>query len=72
MRATAIVAWGALLIVMGVGIFAWVAYNVLVEMQPEAKGKDPVLPSSIALGMIGVGASRIRSGLRAAQSNDDS
>lgn len=33
---------GAIGVLVGVAILGWMAYNVFVEMQPEAKGRNPL------------------------------
>lgn len=49
---------GALL--LGSAIIVWIGYNFLVAMQPEAKGRSPVLPTLAALVMIYQGQKWLR------------
>ncbi|MHB1036641.1 MAG: hypothetical protein ACYC35_18095 [Pirellulales bacterium] len=34
--------FGALMILMGIGLGAWIGYNLFVERLPEAQGKSPI------------------------------
>jgi hypothetical protein len=52
--------WGVLLILLGSGLLAWIAYNLFVEMQPEASGKSPVVPTAFSLLLVGLGVRRLR------------
>lgn len=57
--------WGLLLVLFGTGLLAWIGYNFLIEMQPEAEGRSPVAPLIFAVSILLIGISRIRKGLRA-------
>ena len=46
---------GLLIAAAGVVLLAWIGYNLFVEMQPEARGRNPVGPAVFALVLIGVG-----------------
>ena len=41
--------FGLLILLIGVSILGWIAYNYLVAMQPEARGRNP-LPAVIFSG----------------------
>jgi hypothetical protein len=41
--------FGFFILLIGVGILGWIAYNYLVAMQPEARGRNP-LPALIFSG----------------------
>jgi hypothetical protein len=43
------------MVVMGIALAGWVAYNLLVERQPEAQGTSPVPAIIFAAALIGVG-----------------
>ncbi len=58
--------WGGLLVLLGVGLLAWLGYNFLIEMQPAAEGRNPIPPTVFAVAMIGIGITRIRRRLRTA------
>jgi hypothetical protein len=47
-------------LVIGVALLAWVLYNLFVEMQPQARGKNPVFAIGIAMTLIIVGSHWIR------------
>jgi hypothetical protein len=52
--------WGGLLILFGIALLAWVAYNLLVERLPETEGKNPLPAVALGSGAIGVGIVRVR------------
>lgn len=39
---------GVVSLLMGLGIGGWIAYNYLVEMQPAARGRNPLLPIAMS------------------------
>lgn len=51
---------GAVVALMGVGLAAWIAYNQFIEMQPEAEGRNPLVPILLAIGMLFVGVTWMR------------
>ena len=56
--------WGALLVLLGGGLLAWIGYNTFVEMQPQAEGRSPIIPSLFGGAMLISGILRIRSAFR--------
>ena len=52
--------WGAILIACGTSLLGWIAYNHLIEMQPEAEGRSPIIPVMFGIAMIGLGVFRLR------------
>ena len=46
---------GIIALLIGVGLLAWIAYNLFVEMQPEAKGRRVIGPVIFAIASIGMG-----------------
>lgn len=63
--------FGVLMIVLGVGLLAWIAFNQFVEMQPEAQGKSPLVGSAVAGLMIVSGVLRVRMYFRQRGGRDD-
>ncbi len=57
-------AFGVACLLIGVGLGCWLAYNVPVEMQPEAEGKSPLRALVFAGLAIYVGITRIRKAMR--------
>jgi len=56
-------AFGILCLLIGMSLGGWIAYNFLVEMQPEAKGRNP-LPAVLVIALsLYVGVTRIRRGM---------
>jgi hypothetical protein len=53
---------GALVALMGLGLATWVAYNLFIDMQPEAEGKKPLIPILLSIGMLYVGVKWMREG----------
>jgi len=53
---------GVVALVMGVGLGGWIAYNYLVEMQPEARGRNPLLPILVTIGLLYQGQKWLREG----------
>jgi hypothetical protein len=53
-------AWSGIVIAFGVGLLAWIGYNLFVEMQPPAEGRNPLIPALFGIGMIATGVWRIR------------
>jgi nitrate reductase gamma subunit len=74
MKRILIFGWGGLLVAMGTVLIAWIAYNLFVEMQPEARGQSFIKPGGLAVAMIVVGLTRIFSQRRKsdAGANDES
>jgi len=56
--------FGLLSLLLGLGVGGWVAYNYLVEMQPEAKGKNPAPALILTAVCLYVGVTRIRQAVR--------
>jgi hypothetical protein len=52
--------FGVIALLMGSAILLWVGYNLFVEMQPEAKGKDPLLAVGFSVVLITVGIMWVR------------
>ena len=59
------IGWGVLLIVLGTGLLSWVSYNLFVDMQPAAEGRNPLPPILFGAAMLVVGVLRLRQALRA-------
>ena len=57
-------AFGIVSLLIGLGVGGWIAYNYLVEMQPEAEGRNPILPLLLTAVGIYVGIRRIRRALK--------
>jgi hypothetical protein len=51
---------GILVFAMGVVLAAWVAYNLLIEVQPEAQGRSPGGAIALAGLFLWVGARWVR------------
>jgi hypothetical protein len=51
---------GVIALLMGAGLAAWIGYNYLVEMQPEAKGRNPLLPIVVTVGLLYQGQKWLR------------
>lgn len=51
---------GFIVLVGGLGLGGWLAYNYLVEMQPEARGKNPVVAGLVAAGLVYQGQKWLR------------
>ena len=49
-------------LLVGCTIGGWIGYNYLVEMQPAAEGRNPMVPSLFALAMIGWGFATLTRG----------
>jgi hypothetical protein len=48
--------FGALILLFGLALLGWIAYNLFVEMQPEARGRSPLPALILSAGAIYVGA----------------
>lgn len=48
--------FGGFILLIGLALLGWVAYNLLVGMQPEARGRSPLPALLLAAGAIYVGA----------------
>ena len=64
MKQWLLVFWGVLLLLMGLALLGWVAYNLFVEMQPSARGRSPVVAVSFGMGLVGTGIWRMRTARR--------
>jgi hypothetical protein len=51
---------GLVALLMGLGLGGWLAYNFLVEMQPEARGRHPAIPVLVAIGLLYQGQKWLR------------
>ncbi len=47
---------GVIALLMGLSLFAWLGYNLFIEMQPEAEGRSPIPASLLASAFVFVGA----------------
>lgn len=47
---------GAVILLIGINILGWVAYNFLVQMQPESEGRNPLPAFIFSAGAIYVGS----------------
>ena len=63
-------AFGILCLLIGISLGGWIAYNFLVEMQPEARGKNPLPAVLVTALSLYVGVTRIRRGMRRSVGND--
>jgi uncharacterized membrane protein HdeD (DUF308 family) len=63
--------FGVLMILIGVGLLGWIAFNQFVEMQPQAEGKSPLVGSALAALMIFSGVVRIRMFLKQRRERQD-
>jgi len=52
-------AWSIILILFGVGLAGWIAYNYLIEMQPDVKGRNPFSPIILSVSSLVVGIYRM-------------
>lgn len=48
--------FGCFILLIGLSILGWIAYNFLVEMQPEARGRSPLPALVFSAAAIYVGA----------------
>ena len=46
---------GLMALVIGGMILAWIGYNYFVEMQPEAEGRNPLVPVLFSVCLLGYG-----------------
>lgn len=53
---------GVIALLMGLGLGGWLAYNYLVEMQPEARGQNPAIAGLVAVGLLYQGQKWLREG----------
>ncbi len=65
----AYVLFGTLAALIGLGIVAWMIYNVFVERQPEFEKPTSVLDYFLPVVMISVGISMIMKGVRSSTEN---
>ena len=52
--------FGVIALLFGSAILLWVGYNIFIEMQPEARGRNPVPAIGVGSAMIYVGINWIR------------
>lgn len=52
--------FGSVALLLGITLLAWISYNLFVEMQPEAKGRNPLMPAVFAVTLVVVGIQRLR------------
>ncbi|RCU52405.1 MULTISPECIES: hypothetical protein [Corallincola] len=50
------------IICLGLGLIlgGWIGYNLFIEVQPEAEGRNPLLPIVLTIGLLYVGISRLK------------
>lgn len=53
---------GVIALLMGLGLGSWIAYNFLVEMQPEARGRKPAPAIILTVGLLYQGQKWLREG----------
>jgi hypothetical protein len=51
--------WAVFLILFGLTLLGWIGYNLFVEMQPEARGKNPIIPTILGIGALALGISKL-------------
>jgi len=51
---------GVLALTIGASVLTWMAYNYLIEMQPQARGRNPIPPLVFSAFMLFVGVMWIR------------
>jgi hypothetical protein len=47
------------LVLAGIGLLAWIGYNLFVERLPETEGRSPWIPLVFGCALVGVGVARI-------------
>jgi len=52
--------WSLLLILLGATLLGWIAYNSLIEEQPAAEGRNPVVPLAFGAAFLVTGIWRLR------------
>jgi len=52
--------FGALVLALGVCLLAWIAYNLFIEMQPQAAGRNPIPAVLLSAAFIYVGQKWLR------------
>ena len=52
--------WGGVLILLGATLLGWISFNYLVEMQPSAEGKNPIIPTVLGVAFLVTGIWRLR------------
>ena len=55
---------GLVAVLFGATIFVWTLYNLLVEMQPAAENRDPIVPLLFSAFLMIVGGYSIQQSLR--------
>ena len=48
--------FGAFILLFGLALLGWIAYNLFVQMQPEARGRNPLPALVFSAGAIFIGA----------------
>jgi len=51
MKRPALFVLGSFMLLLGGSLLAWIGYNLFVEMQPSAEGKNPVVPTILGVGI---------------------
>jgi hypothetical protein len=51
---------GGLMVLMGLALGCWIGYNLLIERQPETRGKSPILAIGFCAGLLLVGVKWVR------------
>lgn len=60
MRRLLAASWGGFLILFGTILLGWVAYNLLVERQPQTEGRSPYPAIALGGAAIWIGIARVR------------
>ena len=51
---------GVIALFIGLGVGGWIAYNYLVEMQPEWRGRRPAIPILVSIAFVYQGQKWLR------------
>ena len=51
---------GILLLILGLALLIWIGYNLLIEMQPEAEGRNPLVAFALGVAMVITGIIKMR------------
>ncbi len=51
--------FGVITVIIGISILAWIGYNYFIEMQPEAEGRNPIVPLIFSCTAIFVGSKQV-------------
>lgn len=57
--------FGSVSLLLGITLLAWISYNLSVEMQPEAKDRNPLMPTVFAVMLVVVGIQRLLLAIKA-------